>query len=126
MGFLDSIGGVANRLGGTDKLVGMAQGLLEQAGGVDGLVAKFQGAGAGDQAKSWVGTGQNQAVTADQVTTALGDQEVEQVAQQAGVSKQEAAGGLAAALPGLIDSLTPGGKVPDLDAIKGGLGKLLG
>ena len=126
MSFLDSAGGLVNKLGGTDKLMGMAQGLLEQSGGVDGLVKKFQGAGAGDQAESWVGTGENKPVSPQEVTRALGDDQVEKVAQEAGVSKDEAAGGLAEALPGLIDKITPGGQAPDLDQIKGGLGKLLG
>jgi uncharacterized protein YidB (DUF937 family) len=129
MSFLDSIGGlggVVDKLGGSDKVMGMAKGLLDQAGGVDGLVQKFQGAGAGGKAESWVGTGDNQPVSPEEVTRALGDQEVEAVAQEAGVSKDEAAGGLAQLLPQLVDRLTPEGKVPDAGGLQGQLGKLLG
>lgn len=136
MGLLDDLAGgaVGKLLGGGDtgKLVQVAMGMLGGAGGLgglSGLLSKFQGAGMQEQADSWVSTGDNQDITADHVTRALGDDEVARVAEEAGVSKDEAAGGLAALLPQLIDKLTPDGAVPDEGGLMdklGSLGKLLG
>jgi len=126
LGSIGGVGGIVDKLGGTDKVMSMAKGLLEQAGGVDGLVQKFQGAGAGGKAESWVGTGENEPVSPDEVTRALGDEQVDAVAQEAGVSRDQAAGGLAELLPQLVDQLTPGGKIPDAGGLQGQLGKLLG
>ena len=86
-------------------------------GGLGGLMAKFQQAGLGDAAKSWVGSGENQAVTGDQVTSALGTDTISDLATKMGVSHDDAAGSLATMLPGLIDKLTPHGAAPE-----GGLG----
>ncbi|MFN8122174.1 MAG: YidB family protein [Thermoleophilia bacterium] len=136
MGLLEDLAGgaVGKLLGGGNsaKLVEVAMGMLGGAGGIgglSGLLSKFQGAGLKDQADSWVSTGGNQEITADHVTQALGHDEVSRIANEAGVSHEEAAGGLAKLLPELIDKLTPDGNVPDqgglLDKL-GGLGKLLG
>ncbi len=133
MGLLDDLAGGAlgKLMGGGDsaKLVQMAMGMLGGAGGLSGLLEKFQGAGLKEQADSWVSTGENQAIDPDQVRQALGDDEIDRVASEAGVSREEAAGGLAGLLPQLIDKLTPDGNVPDEGGLLerlGGLGKLLG
>ena len=86
-------------------------------GGLGGLMAKFQQAGLGDAAKSWVGSGENHAVTGDQMSSALGADTISDLAAKMGVSQGEAAGSLASMLPGLIDKLTPHGTAPE-----GGLG----
>ncbi|MFV0678746.1 YidB family protein [Ottowia sp.] len=86
-------------------------------GGLGGLLEKFTGAGAGDAANSWVGSGANQSVSEDQVTQALGPDVISQIAAQLGVGQGQAAGGVAAILPELIDKLTPQGQPP-----QGGLG----
>jgi uncharacterized protein YidB (DUF937 family) len=89
--------------------------LLTKAGGLGGLaglLGKFTGAGFGGHVKSWVGSGPNEALSADQVQQALGNDTVSQVAQQAGVSQDEAAGGIARMLPNLVNQLTPNGQMP--------------
>ena len=86
-------------------------------GGLGGLMEKFQQAGLGDAAKSWVGSGENHAVTGDQVTSALGSDTIADLASKMGMSHGDAAGSLATMLPGLIDKLTPHGAAP-----AGGLG----
>jgi uncharacterized protein YidB (DUF937 family) len=120
--------------GGESALLNMATSLLNQAGGIDGVMAKFQQAGLGDKIASWVGTGKNLPISVDQIKAALGGH-LDQLAQQAGQTPNQAAGGLAQILPGLIDHLTPNGQVPDSDAVQkmlgslmqsGGLAKLLG
>ena len=81
-------------------------------GGLGGLVGKFTGAGLGDKANSWVGGGDNEPLDADEVEAALGSDQIDQIAQQAGVSRDEAKGGLADMIPGLVDKLSPGGSLP--------------
>ena len=86
-------------------------------GGLGGLMAKFQQAGLGGAMNSWVGPGENQAVSGDQVTSALGEDTISDLAQKMGMSQSDAAGQLSSILPGLIDKLTPNGQAP-----AGGLG----
>jgi len=99
-----------------------------QSGGLGGLLSKLTGSGSpvAGQAQSWVGTGENQPITPDQTEQALGSDTVAQVAQQAGVSHDEAKSQLAHELPGLVDKISPNGHLPDLGALSGELGKLLG
>ena len=140
MGLLDSVlgsvmggqqqPGAASGGGGFGSLIGMVTsnpqilqvitGMLSNDGahgGLGGLMAKFQQAGLGDAAKSWVGSGENHAVTGDQMSSALGADTISDLAAKMGVSQGEAAGSLASMLPGLIDKLTPHGTAPE-----GGLG----
>ena len=86
-------------------------------GGLGGLMAKFQQAGLGDVVGSWVGSGQNQPVSGEQLTEVLGADTMAGLSEKLGVSQNEAAGQLSNILPGLIDKLTPNGSVPH-----GGLG----
>jgi uncharacterized protein YidB (DUF937 family) len=81
-------------------------------GGLNGLLQQFQSSGLADQVKSWVSTGANQPVTADQVQQALGNQ-VSALAQQSGGSMQNVAQSLATMLPQLVDQLTPQGVMPE-------------
>jgi uncharacterized protein YidB (DUF937 family) len=89
-------------------------------GGLSGLIGKFSGAGLGAKANSWVGTGPNEALEPHEVGTALGDDTINQLAQQSGKSADEVKGGLASMLPNLVNHLTPGGSVPS-----GGLGGMM-
>jgi uncharacterized protein YidB (DUF937 family) len=82
-----------------------------------GLMDKLNVGGLDDKLKSWIGKGDNEPVTPEQVKTALGDEEVESVAKDMGVSKDEAASRLAKILPTVIDKLTPDGLVPDPDGL---------
>jgi len=108
---------------------GGQQGAVGGMGGLGGLLAALQSGGLADQVKSWVGTGANAPVSADQVKSALGQDKLAELAQAAGVSHDEAAGHLANLLPQLVDHLTPNGAVPDdntlgqmLSMLKGKLG----
>lgn len=113
MGLLDSIMTMA---GGPNvgKLLGAAENLIKNAGGLDGLVGKFHQSGSGEAADSWVSTGDNQPVSEEQVRQAIGDEGVAQVAQDAGVSHGDALSGLTKFLPGLVNHLTPNGQMPDM------------
>jgi uncharacterized protein YidB (DUF937 family) len=119
------LGGIFKSLqgGGGGDLMGGLQALLGKAGGLQGLLAQLQQSGLDDQVKSWIGNGENKQVSAQQIQQALGDDELAAVAEKAGVSKEEAASGIADKLPQLVDKLSPDGKLPDLgpidDLIKG-------
>ncbi|MFJ5549418.1 YidB family protein [Streptomyces sp. NPDC093225] len=77
------------------------------------LLDTLKEGGLGAQADSWIGTGGNQEVTGPEVAQALPYQALDHVAQQAGVSPEEAADELARTLPAAVDKLTPEGSVPE-------------
>jgi uncharacterized protein YidB (DUF937 family) len=92
-------------------------------------VQQFQQKGMGDLVNSWVSTGENKQISAEQVEQALGSEQVQQFARQTGVSGQQAAGNIAQLLPQLIDNLTPNGQAPaqgDIQAMVGNLLRSLG
>lgn len=88
------------------------------AGGLGGLLEKFQQAGLGDVARSWVGNGQNQPVGPDQLGGALGPETVDHLTQQTGMNREDLLAQLAQALPQIIDRLTPNGRLPTQDELK--------
>ena len=107
-------------------LMGSVMSMIDSAGGVPALLQKLKESGLQDQVASWIGTGANQAVSGDQVTQALGDEQLAQVAQQAGIEPAQAATGMAQLLPQIIDHLTPNGSVPDGDLLAQGMSMLKG
>ncbi len=117
MGLLDQVVGglAANALGGKGNgLAEMAMQLVNQyPGGLGGLVQAFRQGGLGKIVDSWVSTGQNLPVSGDQLSSVLGSDVIGTLAGQAGVAPQELSSRLAALLPGLVDQLTPGGKLPE-------------
>jgi uncharacterized protein YidB (DUF937 family) len=112
MGGMMGGGQSAQSSGGASPMIQMALQMLQQNGGIEGLLAKFQQAGMGQQAQSWVGTGQNMPISADALSQIFGQGQMGQIAQQLGMSHEEAAGGLAQALPHVVDQMTPGGQIP--------------
>lgn len=89
-------------------------------GGLAGLVQAFQKNGLADIVNSWVSTGQNLPVSAQQIKQGLGGDLLNQVASKAGLSPDAAGSQLAGLLPDLIDKLTPNGKIE-----AGGLDQLM-
>jgi uncharacterized protein YidB (DUF937 family) len=81
-------------------------------GGLGGLLNKLQQGGLGDVTKSWVGSGQNQPVTPSQLNPALGPNIIKTLAQQTGLSEAELTRQLSQVLPGVVDKLTPNGRLP--------------
>jgi uncharacterized protein YidB (DUF937 family) len=146
MGLFDSvIGAVSSQLQGGEGLQGLAgmlgakPELLQAAtsllgndgglGGLQGLIAKFQQGGLGDVVASWVGTGANLPVSAEQLTSVLGSDTLSGIASKFGMDGNALAGQLSGMLPGLVDKLTPNGQAPaeglgnvgDLAGMLGGL-----
>jgi len=93
-------------------LLQMALQLIQQNGGLPGIIGKFQQAGLGAHAQSWVGTGANMPVSANQLSDVLGGGSIGALAQQFGLSHGDATSGLAQMLPQIIDQMTPQGQVP--------------
>ncbi|HEY7887816.1 MAG TPA: YidB family protein [Steroidobacteraceae bacterium] len=85
--------------------------LIEQHGGVQGIVSQFQQQGLGETVKSWVGTGANQAISADQIQQALGADKINALAAKFGINPQDLSEKLSKVLPQAVDKLTPGGTV---------------
>lgn len=109
------LGGIIGMLASNPQLIQAVTGMLgnnSQVGGLSGLVEKFQQAGLGDVVGSWIGTGQNQPISADQLSSVLGSDALSGLAAKLGVDPSEAAGQLAHVLPGLVDHLTPAGQAP--------------
>jgi uncharacterized protein YidB (DUF937 family) len=118
-------GGLGGMLGG---MLGGNQAQTHAApdvGGLGGILEAFQKGGLGHIADSWVGTGENLPVHADQVTQVFGQDKIAQMANQLGMSHGEVSGGLAQILPQLINHVTPNGQVPqDHSMIQDALGML--
>jgi uncharacterized protein YidB (DUF937 family) len=108
-------GGLGDLIGGMLGGGGAAAG--GGAGGLGDLLEHFQRAGLGEQAKSWVGTGQNLPISPDVIGQIFGNDGLSRIAQQAGMNEQEASEGLSQLLPDVVDRLTPDGEVPGLDQL---------
>lgn len=139
MGLLDAVAGVlggggagAPAQGDGTSLVNAVLGMLANGsaqGGLAGLVQQFEQAGLGHVVSSWISSGQNLPISADQISQVLGGSGVlSHLSTQTGVPAGDLSGHLSQMLPGLIDQLTPHGQVPQggLGDVGSLLGKLLG
>lgn len=132
MGLMDMVTGALGNAGGSggnnpllDSVVKMLTD-SSQGGGLAGIAKAFQDKGLGDQMASWVGSGQNLPISADQIKSALSGGQLGQIASQLGINEQQAAGGLADILPQVVDKLTPSGQMPEGDLMAQGLDMLKG
>jgi uncharacterized protein YidB (DUF937 family) len=124
MGLLDSIlsaaSGKSDTSGKAVPLIGILSGLLTQSGGLQGLASKFSQSGQGDAFSSWVGMGENQSISSNQIQEALGSDQIRAIAARMGVDPDLASNFLAEYLPKIVDKLTPTGKVdPSADSQQG-------
>jgi uncharacterized protein YidB (DUF937 family) len=87
------------------------------AGGLGGLLEQLQRAGYGEQARSWVGRGENQPISPDAMSQIFGREGLQQISHQAGLSEEQTSRGLSQLLPEMVDRVTPEGQVPDADAL---------
>ncbi|WP_386694082.1 YidB family protein [Lonepinella sp. MS14435] len=141
------LGGSSNNATSSSVITDVLGGLLKKQGGMEGIFNQLQQGGLEDLLNSWIGTGKNEPLNAEQVNEVFGDETIDQVAEQAGVDKSQAQDILSQALPQVIDMLTPkgreGGVSTDilaqqaetvqqqdngfgLDDLIGGLGSMLG
>ena len=100
-----SMGGIGAQ--GHNPLLQIVLQLLQQNGGLQGILGKFQQAGYGEQAQSWIDAGV--------LSQILGQGQLGQIAEQLGMSNDEAAGQIAQTLPDVVDEMTPEGRIPERD-----------
>jgi uncharacterized protein YidB (DUF937 family) len=133
MGLLDEIvskvPGMLGRDGGEQS--GLMEGVLQMldstgSGGLGGLVQSFQEKGLGGVISSWIGTGENQSISADQIQQVLSSETIQNIAAKAGIAPEEISGKLAEFLPGVIDKLTPDGTIPEGGLLEKGMEFLKG
>ena len=115
-----SAGAASGETGGlSDILKGGLGGLLAGgaagsviSGGLNDLLKQFQQSGHGETADSWVGKGPNKAISPGDLSKALGADQISSLMSQSGLSRQELLDGLSQYLPGVVDHLTPDGRLP--------------
>ena len=84
-----------------------------------GLVSGLKDKGLGNIAASWLGDGENTAISADQAKDVIGGDNIKQAAQALGTDKGSLLDGLKDLLPQMVDKSSSGGSL--LDSL-GGLG----
>jgi uncharacterized protein YidB (DUF937 family) len=108
MGMFDGLlGGIVGA-----GMVSVVSGILEQHGGLQGVVSEFEKNGLGATVQSWVGTGPNRTISADEVHQALGPELLQQLSAKSGLSVEELTQKLSHVLPQAVDKLTPDGAMP--------------
>jgi len=108
----------------TSALSGLSGGDRSKGGfDLGSLLSKMDSGGLGNIAKSWLGDGNNEAISSDQISSLLGADKISEFASKLGLSNEEAAGGLSEALPQMIDKGSSGGSLLDsIGGISGAMG----
>src|SRR5215470_8236844 len=101
-------GGLGSLLGGAGA--GGAGGLL--TGGLGRLLQDFQNTGQGGAMQSWIGTGPNQPISPDDLESAVGNDTLDALAKRTGMNRDDLVEQMSQTLPGLVDKLTPNGRLP--------------
>ncbi len=124
MGLLDQLAGqllggssTSSSTGGNELIQLALQLLQNHQGGIGGLLQQLAASGLGDQVQSWIGTGANQAVSGDQLASALGPDTLGALAAKLGLDPSTIAGNLAQVLPQMIDQATPNGSLEGSDDV---------
>jgi uncharacterized protein YidB (DUF937 family) len=114
----DPLGSILGRRSGGNQpqsgnlLLQVALTLLQQNGGLQGVLGKLRQGGLGQQADSWVSTGQNMSISPEQLQQVFGSSGIGDLASQLGLSKDQAGSTMAQLFPEVINQLTPQGQVP--------------
>jgi uncharacterized protein YidB (DUF937 family) len=85
-----------------------------------GLMDNLSNSGWSEQVKSWIGTGDNQPISPQAVAKAVGPDQLQAAAKDAGMTSEQAADTLSNVLPQVVDQASPAGKPPgsgDFDKI---------
>ena len=102
-------GGLGGILGGL-LAGGAAGGLLNS--GLKNLVGDLERSGQGETARSWIGTGENQPISQSDLANAVGINDIDAVAQQTGMPREQVLSSLSEHLPEFVNQLTPEGHLP--------------
>ena len=93
-------------------------------GGLEKILGRLQQHGKGSKGQSWVSAGSNEPVDATDIRDAVDDRELADIAQQLGVSEDEAAEAIAQVLPDVVDQATPEGDLPATEELDERFGRL--
>ncbi|MEW6558605.1 MAG: YidB family protein [Pseudomonadota bacterium] len=135
MGLFDSVaGGLGQMLGGQqpqggagdNPMLQAVMGLMNDNGGLGGLLSKFQQGGLGDLVQSWVGTGANLPISPAQIQQVLGSGALGDLAGKLGMQPDQVAGALSQSLPQAVDAMTPNGQLPAEDELMAKAQQMLG
>lgn len=107
------LGGAQSETGSSAMISGVMSLLNNHPGGLPGLAQSFEQNGLGHLISSWISTGENLPISADQIKSVLGNEHVDAFAAQAGISPDVASSHLAELLPNVINKLSPDGKLPE-------------
>jgi uncharacterized protein YidB (DUF937 family) len=114
------LGGLASGLGGMKGMALMAllAYMMRGQGGRQGLASltdQLRGAGLGEQVDSWVGPGQNRAIDPRELARAIPPQALDDIERHTGMGRDDVLSELSRGLPGMVDRLTPRGRMPNRD-----------
>jgi uncharacterized protein YidB (DUF937 family) len=117
MGLMDMISGAVERHPEVNQeqhasLLQTAMQMFGNHGGISGLLNNARSQGLGETVQSWIGTGANQSVSAEQVENLIGQDRINQLAGRVGISPETARAALARILPVIVDKATPQGTLP--------------
>lgn len=124
MGFMNDLTARLGGSQGSDGGVAVLHRMVRSSGGLQGLIWKLSRSGLGQQAQSWVSTGENQPVTGSQVRSAIDTRQLKAMADRAGLTPEETSDQLAKVLPVVVNQATPQGQLPDNDPFASGLEKV--
>ena len=124
MGFLDGMvqAGLSKLLGeGSGIKAKLAQVAIQeilskgsgQGGGITQFLATLEDNGLAETVQSWVASGDNMSVSAEQLQGAMDNNLLSGLAQKVGVSEGDVATNLSEMLPGIIDKLTSTGEIKE-------------
>jgi uncharacterized protein YidB (DUF937 family) len=126
MGLLDDVMGMAGMGSSTNAqspehtgALAMLLGYINspQVGGISGLQQLFQQKGLGGIISSWIGTGQNLPISAEQLQSVLHCEALQNIVAKTGMDQAQVASVLSQMLPHVVDQLTPNGQVPEASAL---------
>ncbi|MEX5283944.1 MAG: YidB family protein [Nitrospiraceae bacterium] len=133
MGLFDQLAQAASLFGqGGEKNDQLLQAMTQllgkdsNIGGLSGLIQAFQKSGLSEIVNSWVSTGANLPISAEQIKQGLGSQLLQQLSAGTGLSQETCSSQLSSLLPTLVDKLTPEGTVPESNFLEQGLSLLRG
>jgi uncharacterized protein YidB (DUF937 family) len=124
MGLTETLTGFLKSSGVPDKYVASVTKMMEDGSlSIQKFKERAEQSGLGDVFDSWVGKGENKPISADQVKATAETENLQKIADDAGVSVDEAAEELSKAMPEVVDKLSPEGQLPSDDAIRSELAK---
>ena len=93
---------------------GSSQGEMggDLGGALGGLLERFNQAGHGSAASSWIGNGPNQPIDPNALHQVFGQEQVSQWSQQSGLPTHDLLSQLSQYLPQAVDQMTPNGRIP--------------